>query len=377
MGFSGVSSNCQSIQATFTLSNNSTTYDFTTDGGLDALPGIYTTYKQEGNTLTVYVTAKSGVLTDNGTLSLGTISADDGTHFTVEKASGVKVVGSDHSETTYPSVDQGGSTGGSDNGSNGSDNGSGGSDNGSGGSDNGSGGSDNGSGGSDNGSGGSDNGSGGSDSGNNGGGSTGGSNGGTSTTSRPITIQSSFGGKVIASAAEAIPGKVITLTATPNSGYALQSLKVTTASGKAVSLTRQRRCYLRRRQFRPVVFRRRGLGQCQRHCHRLLQRQLRTQRHHHPGADGRHPLPVRPLQGLRCVRPGPAKQLFRCQPGGLLRHRIYELGGGLRPDHRHQRDHPLSRRLRHPGPGRCDSGSLLPEPGGLISPQINKPAPRF
>ena len=148
------------------------------------------------------------MLTDNGTLTLGTISANDGTHFTVEKAFGVKVVGSDNSESTYPSVDQGGSTGGSDNGSNGSDNGSGGS-----------------------------------DSGNNGGGSTGGStggsNGGTSTTSRPITIQSSFGGKVIASAAEAIPGKVITLTATPNSGYILQSLKVTTASGKAVFLTRQ------------------------------------------------------------------------------------------------------------------------------------------
>ena len=207
VGFSGVSSNCQSFQATFTLSNN-TTCDFTTDGDLDALPGVYTAYKQEGNTLTVYVTTKSGVLTDNGTLTLGTISANDGTHFTVEKAFGVKVVGSDNSESTYPSVDQGGSTGGSDNGSNGSDNGSGGS-----------------------------------DSGNNGGGSTGGStggsNGGTSTTSRAITIQSSFGGKVIASAAEAIPGKVITLTATPNSGYALQSLKVTTASGKAVSLTHQ------------------------------------------------------------------------------------------------------------------------------------------
>lgn len=207
VGFSGVSSNCQSFQATFTLSNN-TTCDFTTDGDLDALPGVYTAYKQEGNTLTVYVTTKSGVLTNNGTLTLGTISANDGTHFTVEKAFGVKVVGSDNSESTYPSVDQGGSTGGSDNGSNGSDNGSGGS-----------------------------------DSGNNGGGSTGGStggsNGGTSTTSRAITIQSSFGGKVIASAAEAIPGKVITLTATPNSGYALQSLKVTTASGKAVSLTHQ------------------------------------------------------------------------------------------------------------------------------------------
>lgn len=181
VGFSGVSDRCQSFQATFTLSNSSTTYDFLTDTDLDALPGIYSTYKQEGDALTVYVTTKSGVLTSNGTLTLGTISANDGSKFTVTKATGVKVVGSDLSETTYPSVDQGGSTGGS----------------------------------------------------------TGGSNGGTSTTSRAITIQSSFGGKVTSSAAQAVPGKVITLTAAPNAGYVLQSLQVTDASGKAVALTHQ------------------------------------------------------------------------------------------------------------------------------------------
>lgn len=179
VGFSGVPDRCQSFQATFTLSSGSTTYDFLTNDRLNALPGIYTTYKQEGSTLTLYVTTKSGVLTDNGALTLGTISADDGTHFTVEQASGIKVVGSDFSETDYPSADQGGSTGGS----------------------------------------------------------AGSSSGSTGTVARAITIQSSFGGKVIASAAQAAQGKVITLTAAPNSGYVLQSLKVTDASGKTVSLT--------------------------------------------------------------------------------------------------------------------------------------------
>lgn len=204
VGFSGLPSNCQSFQATFTLSSSDTVYNFTAHEELDTLPGIYTTYKQEGGKLTVYVTTKSGVLTDNGTLTLGTISASDSTQFTVEEATGVKVVDSSHVETTYDTVDQDGPSGGSDNGD-GSDNGSA----------------------PDNG-GGSNNG-GGSDSGNN----------GSGTTSRTITIQSSLGGKVISSASQAVPGKVITLTATPNSGYVLQSLRVSDASGKSVSLTRQ------------------------------------------------------------------------------------------------------------------------------------------
>ena len=188
VGFSGVSSNCQSFQATFNLSNSTAIYDFMANDVLDALPGIYTTYKQEGSAVTVYVTTKSGVLTGDGSLTLGTISANDGTNFTVEKASGVKVVGSDNSETIYTQVDQGGSSGGSS--------------------------------------------SGGSSSG-------GSSSGGSTTTPRTITIQSSFGGKVTASASQAAQGKVITLTALPNSGYVLKSLTVTTASGTSVPVANQ------------------------------------------------------------------------------------------------------------------------------------------
>lgn len=188
VGFSGVSSNCQSFQATFNLSNSTAIYDFMANDVLDALPGIYTTYKQEGSAVTVYVTTKSGVLTGDGSLTLGTISANDGTNFTVEKASGVKVVGSDNSETTYTQVDQGGSSGGSS--------------------------------------------SGGSSSG-------GSSSGGSTTTTRTITIQSSFGGKVTASASQAAQGRVITLTALPNSGYVLKSLTVTTASGTSVPVANQ------------------------------------------------------------------------------------------------------------------------------------------
>ena len=188
VGFSGVSSNCQSFQATFNLSNSTAIYDFMANDVLDALPGIYTTYKQEGSAVTVYVTTKSGVLTGDGSLTLGTISANDGTNFTVEKASGVKVVGSDNSETTYTQGDQGGSSGGSS--------------------------------------------SGGSSSG-------GSSSGGSTTTTRTITIQSSFGGKVTASASQAAQGKVITLTALPNSGYVLKSLTVTTASGTSVPVANQ------------------------------------------------------------------------------------------------------------------------------------------
>lgn len=188
VGFSGVSSNCQSFQVTFNLSNSTAIYDFMANDVLDALPGIYTTYKQEGSAVTVYVTTKSGVLTSDGSLTLGTISANDGTNFTVEKASGVKVVGADNSETTYTQVDQGGSSGGSS--------------------------------------------SGGSSSG-------GSSSGGSTTTTRTITIQSSFGGKVTASASQAAQGKVITLTALPNSGYVLKSLTVTTASGTSVPVANQ------------------------------------------------------------------------------------------------------------------------------------------
>lgn len=177
VGFTGLSDRCQSLQATFTLSAD-TSYGFTADSTLSALPGVYTTWQQSGSTVTVYVTAKTGTLTSGGALTLGTLSADDGTAFTVEKATGLKMLGSDNTETTYTTVDTSGSTGGSTSG------------------------------------------------------------GGSSTpATRPITIQNTTGGKVTASAAQATQGKVITLTAVPNSGYTLQSLRVTDVAGKAVSLT--------------------------------------------------------------------------------------------------------------------------------------------
>lgn len=174
VGFSSLPAGCQSFQATFTLSAD-TSYDFMADSALTQLPGVYTTWQQSGSTVTVYVTAKSGVLTSDGTLTLGTLSTHDGTAFTVEKATGLKVLGADNTEIP---VDSDGSTGGSTSG------------------------------------------------------------GGSSTpATRPITIQSNSGGKVTASAAQAAQGKVITLTAAPNSGYTLKSLSVTDAAGKAVSLT--------------------------------------------------------------------------------------------------------------------------------------------
>lgn len=190
VGFDRLPTGCQSLQATFTLSAD-TSYDFTADSALAALPGVYTTWQQSGTAVTVYVTAKSGSLTADGALTLGILSAADGsTSFTVEKETGVKVLSSDSAETLYPTVDSSGSTGGS-----------------------------------------TDSGSGEDSSGDN----TGGGSG--SAVTRPITIQLSSGGKVTASAAQAAQGKVITLTAAPNSGYTLKSLRVTDATGKAVALT--------------------------------------------------------------------------------------------------------------------------------------------
>lgn len=202
VGFDRLPAGCQSLQATFTLSTD-TSCDFTADGALSSLPGVYTTWQQEGSTVTVYVTAKSGSLTSDGSLTLGTLSSTDGsTLFTVVKASGLKVLDSASAESTYPSVDSGDSSSGGtgDSGSNGNS--------------------------------GND-----SDNGSNGGSDNGSSGGSGSVSARPITVQLSAGGKVTASAAQAIPGKVITLTAAPNSGYTLKSLTVTNSAGKAVALT--------------------------------------------------------------------------------------------------------------------------------------------
>lgn len=119
VGFDRLPEGCQSLQATFTLSNH-TACDFTADTALADLPGVYATYQQSGADITVYVTAKSGVLTQSGALTLGVLSANDGTPFTVAKATSLKVLGADSAETIYSTVDTsstGGSTSGGSSGS--------------------------------------------------------------------------------------------------------------------------------------------------------------------------------------------------------------------------------------------------------------------
>ena len=168
-------------------------YTFTADSALADRSGVYTTYKQNGQNVTLYVTAKTGTLPDGGSLTLGVLSSD-GARFTVEQASDLKVLGDSSAETVYPAVDV-------------------------------------------------------EDSGNSGGtqepdqptppaedGEDDGSDSNQNQTTYAITIRTSTGGKVTASAARAEQGEVITLSAAPNSGYELSSLTVTTSAGKKLSL---------------------------------------------------------------------------------------------------------------------------------------------
>ena len=188
VGFTGLPDDCQSLQATFTLSNAGTAYTFTADPALNAMTGIYTTYRQDGAHVTVYITLKEGFLTQTGTLTLGSLTSTDAAAFTVEKATGLKVLDASSTDTLFPTVDQNGGTGGSDQGS----------------------------------------------------GNTGGSDqnsGGTLT--HPVTIPSFVGGSVTASPAKATKGQTVTLTVLPKTGYVLKSLTVADANGKAVALSEQ------------------------------------------------------------------------------------------------------------------------------------------
>ena len=113
VGLSDLGSDCQSIQVTFTLSADGVSYDFAPNSAIAGLPGVYTTYRQNGNQVTVYVTVRSGTLTSTGSLELGTLSTVD-TPFTVEKATGLKVVDQAGEGVYYPTMDDvtGGNTGG-------------------------------------------------------------------------------------------------------------------------------------------------------------------------------------------------------------------------------------------------------------------------
>ena len=192
VGLTALPADCQSLQITLTLSADAD-YTFTADSALADRSGVYTTYKQHGQNVTIYVTAKTGTLPDEGSLTLGVLSSD-GARFTVEQASDLKVLNDSSAETVYPAVDV-------------------------------------------------------EDSGNSGGtqepdeptpptegGDGDGSDGTEDQTTYAITIRTSTGGKVTASAARAEQGEVITLNAAPNAGFELSSLTVTTSAGKKLSL---------------------------------------------------------------------------------------------------------------------------------------------
>ena len=112
VGLSGLPQNSQSLQITLTLSQN-TPCTFQPDSGLD-LSRVHTALSQNGRAVTLYLTAKSGLLTSDGTLTLGTLSGK--TAFTVEKASGLKVLDDSLAETLYPTVEGGSGSSGSDSG---------------------------------------------------------------------------------------------------------------------------------------------------------------------------------------------------------------------------------------------------------------------
>ena len=76
---------------------------------------MYTTYKQNGTEVTVYITTKSGVLAESGSLTLGMLTVAENA-FAVTGAKDMKLLSSGDGETIYDAVtdtgsDSSGSTG--------------------------------------------------------------------------------------------------------------------------------------------------------------------------------------------------------------------------------------------------------------------------
>lgn len=175
VGFTGLPDGCQSLQATFTLSQSGADCAFAPDGALAALPGVHTACRQEGDRVTVYVTLRTGTLTENGSLTLGTLSTAN-TPFTVTGYTVDKLLGSDSGElSTGSGGQQGGGSGGSSS---------------------------------------------------------------SGTEDRwSIRVERPAGGTLTASPTQAASGRTVTLTAVPDEGYVLQEVTAVTAAGKALSLT--------------------------------------------------------------------------------------------------------------------------------------------
>lgn len=190
VGFTGLPGGCQSLQATFTLSQSSPSYDFVLDGSLAALPGVHATHRQEGDRVTVYVTLRTGTLTDSGSLTLGTLSTA-GTPFTVTGCTVDKLLGTDSGElSTGSGGQQSGGSGGQTNSGSGSS-----------------------------------------------GGQASGGSGSDGEDLWSIQVDRPTGGTLTASRSQAASGRTVTLTAVPDQGYVLKEVTVVTAAGKSLSLT--------------------------------------------------------------------------------------------------------------------------------------------
>ena len=180
VGFTGVPEDCQSLQVTLTLSQSGPSYDFALDGTLAALPGVHAAFQQEGDRVTVYVTLRTGTLTDNGSLTLGTLSTT-GTSFTVTGFSDSKLLGSDSGELDV------GISSGSDG--------------------------------------------------------SGGQTSGSADDDDDlwsIQVDRPTGGTLTASRSQAASGRTITLTAVPDEGYVLQEVTAVTSAGKSLFLSKQK-----------------------------------------------------------------------------------------------------------------------------------------
>ena len=172
VGLSGLPADCQSLQVTLTLSDDSASYVFTPDESLDR-PGLYATAQQSGAEVTVYVTVRSGVLSQSGVLTLGELSAGDKT-FTVVSAGGLKLVDDTLTETpVYDSVSVVERTTTSS---------------------------------------------------------------GTSSSRWAVEVNKAANGALSADVVRAKKGDTVTVTAVPDSGYVLKSLSVKDATGAALSL---------------------------------------------------------------------------------------------------------------------------------------------
>ena len=117
VSLAGISPDCQSLQVTLLLSKDGTTYTYEPDAGLNR-NGIYTTSKQNGSQVTLYITAKNGVLAADGTLALGALTAADDTTFTITGFSGLLMTDSASGGISAP--ESGGVAGGSTGGNSGS-----------------------------------------------------------------------------------------------------------------------------------------------------------------------------------------------------------------------------------------------------------------